>query len=47
MTKEIFDNIATVLKENYDFDGLDILEFVLHYERISGERIPDEWTKNL
>lgn len=47
MTEEVFNNIAKVLKENYDFDALDILEFVLYYEKISGENIPNEWTNKL
>lgn len=47
MTKETFDNIAKVLKDHYGFYALDMVEFVLYYERVSGERIPDEWTNKL
>lgn len=47
MTEEVFNNIAKVLKDHYGFDALDIVEFVLHYERISGENVPDEWTNKL
>lgn len=47
MTEEVFNNIVKMLKEYYDFDALDIVEFVLQYERVSGESIPDEWTNKL
>lgn len=47
MTEEVFSNIAKVLKDHYGFDALDIVEFVLQYERVSSENIPDEWTNKL
>ena len=43
MTKKVFDNIAKVLHEFYGFDTLDIVEFVLRYEKVSEEEIPVEW----
>ena len=43
MTKEVLDNLKRVLKEKYLFDELDIVEFVLYYEHVAKERIPDEW----
>lgn len=47
MTEEVFNNIVNVLQGYYGFDALDIVEFVLQYERVSSESIPDEWTNKL
>lgn len=43
MTEKAFRDIVQVLKEHYHYDELDIVEFVLYYEKFSGEKIPDKW----
>lgn len=41
--KDMFQTIFTILKEDYGFDTLDRVKFVMRYERMTGERIPDDW----
>lgn len=43
MTKEDIKVILDILDEKYDFDRLDQVEFVMEYERRSGNKIPDKW----
>ena len=44
MTEQIIKNVLAVLKERFDFDELDRVEFILALEHKTGEKIPDEWT---
>ena len=43
MTKEDVKIILKILGESYGLDGLDLIEFIMHYEKESGNKIPDEW----
>ena len=43
MTEENFGVINNILQEEFDFDGIDVVEFWMYYERKTGEHIPDEW----
>ena len=40
--KDIFHAIIAILEKDYQFDTLDRVEFVMKYERITGESIPDD-----
>lgn len=41
--KDMFQTILVVLEKDYGFDTLDRVEFVMKYERMTGESIPDDW----
>lgn len=41
--KDMFQTILVVLEKDYGFDTLDRVEFVMKYERMAGESIPDDW----
>lgn len=43
MTKEDVNIILSILHEKYGFDDLDCVEFIIEYERKSGNAIPDDW----
>lgn len=41
--KDMFHAIIAILEKDYQFDTLDRIEFVMKYERKTGESIPDDW----
>lgn len=41
--KDIFHAVIAILEKDYGFDTLDRVEFVMRYERMTGESIPDDW----
>lgn len=43
MTKEDVKIILDILEKKYGLDCLDQVEFIMEYERLSGNKIPDEW----
>lgn len=44
MTEQIIKNVLAILEERFDFDEVDLVEFILALERKTSEKIPDEWT---
>ena len=44
MTELIIKDVLAVLRDRFDFDELDRVEFILALEHRTGEKIPDEWT---
>ena len=43
MTKEDVKIILDILGEKYNLDLLDQVEFIMEYERRSGNKIPNDW----
>ena len=43
MTKETIKVICEILHERFGLDDLDLIEFVMEYEKRTGEKIPDQW----
>ena len=43
MTQEDIKYIIDILQDKYNFDDLGAVEFVMEYERKSGQQIPNEW----
>ena len=43
MTKETIKVICEILHDKFGLDDLDQVEFVMEYERRTGEKIPDQW----
>lgn len=41
--KDIFQTIFAILEKDYGFDTLDMVEFIMKYELMTGESIPDDW----
>ena len=35
--------ILEILEKDYGFDKLDQIEFIMKYEKKSGNQIPDDW----
>lgn len=44
--KDTLLTILTILKKDYEFDALDRIGFLMKYEHIVGESIPDDWFEN-
>ena len=42
MSEKEVKTVISILRDKFDFDQLDIVEFVLEYERLTKEKIPDE-----
>ena len=43
MTEQDTKIILNILKERFGLDELDRVEFIMEYEKMSGEKIPEEW----
>jgi len=43
MTEEILQAICEILQDEFGFDDFDVVEFVMEYEKKTGEKIPDHW----
>ena len=43
MTKETLKVIRDILHDQFNLDDLDLMHFVIEYEKKSGEKIPDHW----
>ena len=43
MTKENLQAICEILQDRFGFDELDLVEFVMEYEKQTGQHIPAEW----
>ena len=43
MDKKDVKIILGILKKDYGLDELDQIEFIMKYEKESGNKIPDEW----
>ena len=41
--KDIFQTIFAILEKDYGFDTLDMVEFIMKYELMTAESIPDDW----
>lgn len=41
--KYMFHVVLAILKEDYGFDTFDMVEFIMKYELMTGESIPDDW----
>ena len=43
--KDMFHVVIAILEKDYGFDTLDRVEFVMKYELMTGESIPDDWVE--
>ena len=44
LTKETWQNmVKAICQTNHYFDALDEIELAMAYEKVSGEKIPDDW----
>lgn len=43
MNEEIIKVICKILHDKFGLDDLDLVEFVMEYERRTGEKITDQW----
>ncbi len=43
MTEDVFKIICQILREKYEYGGLDIVDFMMEYEKKSGEHLQDDW----
>ena len=43
MTEQDTKIILNILKERFGLDELDRVELIMEYEKMSGEKIPEEW----
>lgn len=43
MTEEMLKVICQILHDKFGLDDLDLIVFVMEYEKRTGEKIPEQW----
>lgn len=43
MDKKTFRIICDILRDHFNLDELDLVEFTMEYEKLTGQHIPAEW----
>lgn len=43
MDKKTFRIICDILRDHFNLDELDLMEFAMEYEKLAGQHIPTDW----